>query len=231
MMVVALGIHLGALALFQIVYPSASAEEPREASLILMDRADPRNEAFYAWLDAADPALFSRFHTDKREELPFPSVVHRPGFVGGRPDLAIPPTGIQTILPPVQIEGMAADYLGGIDRIPAGPVIRTPSRSSRIVATAELAGLEWIAPDVSALRRVPSELPQPTVMRVTVSKDGWIRNAFLQQSSGSEVLDQLAWRTLFEQNEKTAGGRELRGEVWFLWGSDVFPERTPVPRS
>ncbi|MFV0338608.1 MAG: hypothetical protein ACK5LK_10260 [Chthoniobacterales bacterium] len=236
MVIVSFGLHLASLVIFQIIYPEPSPGAYRPASITAVLQSTPRADAFYAWLDASDPALFSQYQPDKRELFQLPEISFQPSFDTHRPDINVPEAQIPRILPPEQIFDFLADTESNFIRHPKTGVIAKSPPVTKVIGTGPLADKAWPQPDTASIQYTLNEFPAPSVFDVAFSPENNIRYLLLQKSSGNEHLDQLARQTLLKMNiEKdtsdSATSSDLTwGSVWFLWGPDVFPN-TPPPSS
>ncbi|MFV0415434.1 MAG: hypothetical protein ACK5NG_03610 [Chthoniobacterales bacterium] len=232
MVIVSLALHLASLVVFQIVYPPASQGAYHPASVLAVLQTTPRADVFYAWLEASDPSVFSQYQPDKRELFQLPEISFKPSFDTHRPDILVPEIQSPRVLPPERIFEFLADTESGLVRHSTNDVIPPPHPVTRVEGTGSLANIDWLQPDMTLLRRPPNEFPAPTVLDVALSPENEIRYIFLQKSSGSEALDQLARQTLLKtpvenkaQSQQPSGPLTW-GSVWFLWGPDVFPQTT-----
>jgi len=228
MLLVSFALHLGSLAAFQIIYPEPSPTAFHPAEVTTIPRDSGEAEAFYAWLEAVDPALFSHYQPDRAEGFRLPTIRYQPSFDTEKPDIQLPPAELPRVVPDRRIYEFLADLQAGLVGSPARDILQPPAPETRVVGTGELAAMDWNLPQAPVLRRPLTELPRPTVYRVAVGPGGRVRHAFPQQSSGSEQLDQLALKSLFDRLQSAPPEAPVWGEVWFMWGPDVFqPEPRP----
>jgi TonB family protein len=189
----------------------ADATAIRDPSLAAL----PSAHGFSASLFPEKPAL--PYEPPFLDQPPRPLKTAPPAAARPRPDAAIPPADTVTSRArPVSQETAPDQAAQSQTRV----VIPLPLAERAPAVPASLPQLEGVAP------------PQSTALRVAVDKDGRVRYAMIEESSGFAAADRMAvglvssWR--FAPREQ-AGDAVDWGEVRFFWagGAESAPAAAP----
>lgn len=223
LLALSLGIHVGALAVFQIVYPDPEGMGPRPAEAALLIPGSEQAGGVMPWLLAADPALMSRTRAaDRRlfevEPLPYrPSYATGPPTIDSLPRLPAPdfPSGRQSPGPVQVVDPLA----------PVAHPREFAPRPSVITLLDELDGWEGIpAPRVAGAEGMPQ---RPTEF-LAAAVPGAFRHLFLLRGSGVPTLDDAALTALLESSPTPPTQWEVDEVAWgrmlIHWGTDIHAE-------
>lgn len=215
-------LHALCFYLFQIIYPPTVALLPPPARVNLITANSEEGRLLLRWVEAEDPALSSMTQRPPDSVVSaVPDVDHVPSYTDWRPALREPPP----VQPDLRIP--SAQPPGPIPaRRKTAPLPALTTQSTIEFAEGELLGTPVMPTQkFTASRR---EAPQSAEFRVAISRDGIVRHAFLERSSGDAVLDEQARRaialTRFPPREFDAPGSN-DGLIWTTaaieWGNDI----------
>lgn len=94
MLGVATILHIVGLCLFKVVAPPAQPSPVLPATFYVFHSDSPNSAAFYTWLEAEDPALFTQTTPTTRENILFPDIPYVPSYeltMKNRPPQLAPP--------------------------------------------------------------------------------------------------------------------------------------------
>lgn len=224
MLVVSFGLHAVGVVVFRASHPRSQASPERPAQIWFLPPGSPEAARVMPMLEASDPALFSPAQISARDIGSRPDTVYVPSFDSESPELAPLPGEIIKTLGPVG-PLMAAIRSGPIrgEPLPVQPGIPT-----RLKTGGGLSGREVALPADASFHAPPRPGLLPQEFLVSVSPEGRVLHVFPLNSSGNETLDREALQVLTRARFSAAA--EETDPVWgtatFLWGVDVYREKT-----
>lgn len=214
--IVSLAVHVGALALFQIVYPSPPAKVRRSAEVYFLKPSGEAVEALGPWLAASDPALYSRFQTDSRTPMAEPTLEYVPSFDLQRPTWKVLPP--RPLTPNRRIDLPSGEALT--------PPLPTGTARLRVDFSGKLANRSFAPPSPPAPLPPAGEIPESPIFSLAVAADGRPLYVFLEHSSGFPELD-TATREYLQRGHFAPAEHESAPPTWgratFLWPRPTAP--------
>lgn len=215
--------HAATFFLFQVVYPQRVTIPQPAPHVSLLTPSSPENIALLRWIEAEDPALIARDNAVSPPALA--EVRYRPSFAAPRTaPLGAPEEKAQDVRFPPPVDRLAA-----AETAPAanssGPTRDAPTsiHFAGSLASRPLAQ----NPPLQPLRRAFAPI-NPTVLLIGVTDEGEIRYQFIQQTSGSAPLDEVAADHLLRLRFAPGDAAITWAHATFAWGADVY---SPTPNS
>jgi len=217
----ALVLHIGALLLFQLIYPRATTGEPASARVLVPGPQTPGWENTRVWVEAADPSIFAA----TRPEEPLGSLQSPRPFIPSYMQ-----SSLQLRLPEDSALELPSLRLGQMHpiveswkppRISSEPSTQPPANIARFVVNGEPSRSISLPPDFP---EQPNGLPtSPAIYLVRYGEDGAVRSLFLQSASGSSSWDSWSGDALYR--EKFNMPANSAGWAWI----SVHLEKSPAP--
>ncbi len=229
MLVISVGLHVAAVAVFQVVHPRAQANPQRSAEVYYLVPGSAEAARLAPLLAASDPALFSPAHISGRDVWKLPETTYTASFDAHPPALvAAPPPAAAPLLPPVSSVGPVSKNAS----VARSPGVRQPGPPTTVTLGAPLQGRTVTGPDGFTFAVVPADgwkSLAPAEFLLAVSPEGRPLYFFPRKSSGSEVLDRAALRYLagarFSAAEQET--EPAWGTATFHWGADIITGEQP----
>lgn len=225
MMVASLSIHAVSFYLIQASSPLTTAPEPKKASLAILNPRNPDHQKILAWADTHDPGQMARSTDPLSPPKALLEVPYQPGFTRNYPDLrTVEASHSTTAFPSLAEPGL----------VPVRSVVgrSEPAASVKLASTTQVRlpeGLRLVKSGTALpVATVREGLPEPTRYLIFLQADGRLENAFLQHSSGAEVLDLQALHWLQGQHfQVDSHGQTVWPGVTFYWGREASAPDKP----
>lgn len=215
--------HALAFYVFQIIYPPPAAIAPPPADVSLLNLSDPANDAIRRWIEAQDPSLLSA----SRESVPkslltFP---YQPSYAGVHSTPKTVDAEPQAVVPPPARD--PADVIrAAAAQAPLHPAPAAP-REMSVRFSGPLANRGFDAEWRMHPMRIPAggtvPILQPARFLIAVTGEGGVRYSFLQESSGSRQMDDLAEAQFANVRFTPADAPLTWGVATFFWGNESYP--------
>lgn len=212
--------HIGALVVFQIIYPTPATGLRRSAEVYFLKPGSPEAEKLTPWLDSADPALSSRFLAADHPLLAQAPLEYVPSFDLLRPH--IPTLPAEPLVPETGI------HLRPTPR-PSPIVPEVASPQTRVTFSELLASRKFEPAPNFNFAPIQGDTPENPIFSVAVADDGRPLFVLLAQSSGQTELDVRA-REYLLRGRFAPTAQETSTPTWgratFFWPRPATP---PAP--
>jgi hypothetical protein len=222
-LLVAIGLHAGAYALFRLRYPAPETPRISNATLYVLPPGSPQAARLAPFLAAADPALLAPERYDPSVAGVEPAIPpYQPSYAAAAPELAPLPDPQHRILPPLLRDFGPVPIADAVARrTPLPP----PHSATRIQFSAELLDrAPREIPKAKFTARPGDSLPAASFL-ISVAPDGRVLQVLPEGTGPNEALIDAASRLLMRL--RFARGRDSRitwGAATFHWGLDVKRE-------